>query len=74
MFQRVLLFLCHVFLITMVTPPFFLCEISCIPGKEGGLIEKDVCGGGHSDMYTCSDKMLSLKMCPLLIRSYLKVI
>jgi hypothetical protein len=51
-----------------------LCEISCIPGKEGGLIEKDVCGGGHSDMYTCSDKMLSLKMCALLIRSYLKVI
>jgi hypothetical protein len=71
-FQHVFLFLCHVFLI-MITPSFFCVKYPAFQERKGtGMRVMCVCVCMHAHMYVCSDAILSLKMCPLLITVILR--
>jgi len=68
MFQHVFLILCPVFRINMVTPPFFCVKYRAFQERKGtGMRVMCVFVCMRTRMYVCSDEILSLKMCPLLI-------
>jgi len=69
-FQHVFLILCPVFLIIMVTPPFFCVKYPAFQERKGtGMRVMCLCVFVcmRTCLYVCSYKILSLKMCPLLV-------